>query len=303
MDFTSRQLNGFLLAAQHLSFTRAAEQLFITPSGLSVLVRELERQVGFRLFERTTRYVALTEHGRRLLPVARRALRELDTVTSRIGRSAQLTHDTLSVGAGLLMAANVLPQAIKEFQGSWPETRIQLFDAGPAAIMERVAARTLDIGLGFFKTSPGVRRIPFFRFSLMVIRPDADAGPRRASLTWSALKGERLVLQAPPAPVSNLIDRHLVQAGIDSRRAIRLNRLETVIAMVEAGAGTGIVPSFALPVCRRRNVTASQLNSPTVPVDLFQIRNRGRKLPLVAEEFGEFLQAYIARWAGSTGVL
>jgi LysR family transcriptional regulator, carnitine catabolism transcriptional activator len=288
VDFTSRQLNGFLLAAQHLSFTRAAEQLFITPSGLSVLVRELERQVGFRLFERTTRYVALTEHGRRLLPVARRA---------------QLTHDTLSVGAGLLMAANVLPQAIKEFQGSWPETRIQLFDAGPAAIMERVAARTLDIGLGFFKTSPGVRRIPFFRFSLMVIRPDADAGPRRASITWSALKGERLVLQAPPAPVSNLIDRHLVQAGIDTRRAIRLNRLETVIAMVEAGAGTGIVPSFALPVCRRRNVTASQLNSPTVPVDLFQIRNRGRKLPLVAEEFGEFLQAYIARWAGSTGVL
>jgi DNA-binding transcriptional LysR family regulator len=102
--------------------------------------------------------------------------------------------------------------------------------------------------------------------------------------------------------VPDLIDRHLAQAGVDTRRAIRLNRLETVIAMVEAGAGTGIVPSYALPVCRRRNVMASQLINPSVPLDVFQIRNRGRKLPDVAEEFSQFLQAYIARWAGSTGI-
>jgi len=302
MDFTSRQLKAFLLAAQHHSFTRAAEKLFITPSGLSVLIRELERQAGFRLFDRTTRYVALTEHGRQLLPVARRALREIDAMTSRIGRSAQLAHDTLSVGVGALMAANVLPQAIKEFGGQWPETRVQLFDAAPAGIMERVAAGTLDMGLGVFKKASGVRRIPFFRFSLLVIRPDGDLGPRRASIAWSALRGEQLILPSPPATVPDLIDRHLAQAGVDTRRAIRLNRLETVIAMVEAGAGTGIVPSYALPVCRRRNVMASQLINPSVPLDVFQIRNRGRKLPDVAEEFSQFLQAYIARWAGSTGI-
>src|SRR5215831_1849474 len=138
MDFTSRQLKGFLLAAQHHSFTRAAEKLFITPSGLSVLVRELERQIGVRLFDRTTRYVVLTEHGRQLLPVARRALRDLDDTTSRIGRSAERAHDTLSVGAGLLMAANILPQAIREFHGQSPDARIRLFDAGPDAIVERI---------------------------------------------------------------------------------------------------------------------------------------------------------------------
>jgi len=303
MEFTSRQLKAFLLAAQHHSFTRAAEKLFITPSGLSVLIRELERQTGFRLFDRTTRYVALTEHGRQLLPVARRAVRELDAMTSRIGRSAQQAQETLSIGAGALMAANVLPQAIKEFRGQWPDTRIHLFDAAPAGIMERVAAGTLDMGLGVFKKVPGVRRIPFFRFALLVIRPDADPGPRRASIGWSALKGEQLVLPSPNAPVPDLIDRHLAQAGVDTRRAIRLNRLETVIAMVEAGAGTGIVPSYALPVCRRRNVTASHLINPSVPLDVFQIRNRGRKLPDVAEELSGFLQAYIARWAGNTGIL
>ena len=67
MDFTSRQLRAFLLVAQHHSFARAAEALFVTPSALSLLIRELENQLGFRLFDRTTRHVALTAHGGQLL--------------------------------------------------------------------------------------------------------------------------------------------------------------------------------------------------------------------------------------------
>jgi LysR family transcriptional regulator, carnitine catabolism transcriptional activator len=137
----------------------------------------------------------------------------------------------------------------------------------------------------------------------MVIRPETESAPRRASTTWSALKTERLILQAPPAPVRHLIDQHLGQAGIDPRTAASLNRLDTVIAMVEAGEGTGIVPSFTLPVCRRRNVIVSRLINPEVPVDFFQIRNRGRKLSTAGEEFTTFLQSYIAQWAGRAGVL
>src|SRR5207253_1495841 len=116
MDFTSRQLRAFLLAAEHRNFTRAAEALFITPSGLSVLVRELENELGFRLFDRTTRHVALTNDGSQLLAVARRSLQELDTATSRIAQTAKDSSATLSVGAGLLTAANILPGAIAEFR-------------------------------------------------------------------------------------------------------------------------------------------------------------------------------------------
>jgi len=75
MNITSRQLKAFVLTARHQSFSRAAEELFITQSGMSVLVRELESQLGFRLFERTTRKVMLTEFGSKFLPVADRSLR------------------------------------------------------------------------------------------------------------------------------------------------------------------------------------------------------------------------------------
>ena len=245
--------------------------------------------------------MALTTQGGQLLAAARRGLEDLDDAMSRIGQTVREASDTLSVGAGQLVAANILPQAIKEFRSERPWLRIEVFDADPATILQKVRAGTLDMGLGSFKNTPGVRRTLFFRFSLMVIRPDSPTALRRTSTTWSALKGERLILPSP-APMRAMIDQHLAQAGVASRPAMVLNRFDTLIAMVEAGEGTGIVPSSALPVCQRRHVVMSRLINPTVPVDFYQIRNRGRKLSPAAEEFTTFLQAYIARWAGRAGV-
>src|SRR5262245_52012843 len=163
VEFSARQLRGFLLVAQHRNFTRAAQALLLTPSGLSLLIRELENQLGFRLFERTTRYVALTSEGSQLLAVARRSLEELEDAMSRIERSARKAEETLSVGAGQFVAANILPQAIKEFRGRRPQLRIELFDADPATILQRVQTSALDIGLGSFERTSGTRRILFFR--------------------------------------------------------------------------------------------------------------------------------------------
>jgi DNA-binding transcriptional LysR family regulator len=178
-----------------------------------------------------------------------------------------------------------------------------LFDSDPATVLHRVQAGTLDIGLGPFPKTPGVRRTRFFRFSLMVVRPEDTTALRRSSTTWSALKGETLILQGPTHPSRQLIDRYLAQAGVTAEHAVILNRLDTVIAMVEAGEGIGIVPSYTLPVCRRRKVSISPLTNPVAPLEFYQIRNRGRKLPAVADEFTLFLQSYIARWAGRAGIL
>src|ERR1700681_954858 len=126
MDFTSRQFRAFLLVAQHRSFSRAAEALYITPSGLSVLIRELETQLGFRLFDRTTRHVGLTSHGAELLGVVQQSLEKLDATVSRVGRMAADASMALSIGAPPLIAANVLPEAIKEFRRHRPDIRIQV---------------------------------------------------------------------------------------------------------------------------------------------------------------------------------
>jgi LysR family transcriptional regulator, carnitine catabolism transcriptional activator len=304
MEFTSRQFRAFVLVAQHRSFSRAAEALYITPSGLSVLIRELESQLGFRLFNRTTRHVGLTAHGSQLLAVVQQSLEKLDTTVSRVGRLATEASMSLSVGAPPLIAANVLPEAVKEFRSHRPDIRIQVFDVGGDALTQMVEAGKLDMSLGaFFKPSSVTRRTPLFRFSLMVIRPDHDPAVRRTSTTWSALKGERLISLAPGQLVQQFIDKHLARIGVVLHLYAEFNYLDTQIAMVEAGEGVAIIPSFVLPACRNRKVVLSRLINPVVNLDFCSIRNRGKKLPPRADDFTSFLKSYIARWAGRSGIL
>jgi LysR family transcriptional regulator, carnitine catabolism transcriptional activator len=303
MEVTTRQLRAFRLVAQHRNFTRAAEALFITPSGLSVLIRELENRVGFRLFDRTTRHVELTSHGRRLLDVIQRSLEELDGAIANIARSAKGTQQQISLGTTPLVAANILPPAMREFRKQRPDVRIQLFDADLPTLIKMVEAGTLDMSLGIFKAMADVRREPFFRFSMMLARAANDNIPPRKTTTWSALDGETLISLSSGHPHQQLIDKHLAQAGVKVQIGSIVNLLDTQIALVEAEQGIAIIPSFGMPACRNRKVVMSQLINPVVRFDFHLISSRGRELPPGADEFASFLKSYVATWAGRAGVL
>ena len=302
IDFTSRQLRAFLLVAQHGSFSRAAGTLFITPSGVSVLIRELEVQLGVRLFDRTTRRVALTVAGAELLNAAQKSLQELDKAMSRVGRSATDSGLVLSLGAPRSIAPSVLPQAIKEFRSYRPELQLQLFDGDAATIMQMVESGALDVGLGiFFKHLPGIRRIPLFRFSLVVIRPDTgQATP--VTTSWSALKREKLISLPSSLPLQQFVDKQLDRAGVVHQPSLTVNYSGTLIGMVEAGEGVAIVPSFVLPASRNPRIAMNRLTNPVVQLDFHQIRRGGRKLAAVPEAFSSFLQTYLGDWAKRSGV-
>jgi LysR family carnitine catabolism transcriptional activator len=303
MEVSTKQLRAFRLVAQHRNFTRAAEALYITPSGLSVLIRELESRVGFRLFDRTTRHVDLTPHGKDLLDVIQRSLEELDTAIANIGRSAKRGRLEISLGTTPLVAANILAPAMHEFRKQRPDVRIQLFDADIPTLTKMIEGGKLDMGLGIFKAMSDVRREPFFRFSLMVARAAKEGSPPRKATTWSALEGETLISLSTGYPHQQLIDKHLAQARVKPQIGSVVNLLDTQIALVEAEEGIAVIPSFGLPACRNRKVMLSPLINPTVRFDFHLISSRGRKLPPEAAEFTTFLKNYIATWAGRAGVL
>jgi len=303
MDFTSRQLRAFHLVAHHRSFARAAEALLITPSGVSVLIRELERQLGFRLFDRTTRQVAMTNHGSELLAITQPGLRALDAAMSRIEQAAKGKTRWISVGTTPWIAANLLPPVINAFRRQRPDLRIRLFDGSLKSIERRVEAGKLDLGLGLFNKMPDVRRVPFFRFSLMVIRADKNPEIGRVSTPWPALNGETLISLTKNYPHQQLIDKQLAKAGVTWKRGQTVNLLDTQIGLVEAEAGIAIIPSFGIPDCRRRELTMSELVEPVVSLEFYQITSRGRELPAEAAAFSQFLKMSIARWAGEAGIL
>ena len=297
MEFTSRQLRAFHFVAQHGSFARAADALFITPSGLSVLIRELERQVGFRLFDRTTRRVTLTAQGSALLAVSQPSLQSLDATVSRIEQAAKDKNRRLLVGTTPWMAAHILPAAIRRFRDVRPDLTIRLFDGNLGMISRRVETGKLDLGLGVFENVTGLRAEPLFRFSLVLIRPDSAGASNRPSTKWSELKGQTLISLNMNYPHQHLIYRQLKRAGVEYRKAQTVNLLDTQIGLVEAGEGIAVIPSFGLVACRGRMVVASNLVSPTVHLDFRQITNPGTKLPAEAAEFCAFLKGHLARWS------
>jgi DNA-binding transcriptional LysR family regulator len=298
MEFSSRQLRAFHLAAQHGSFARAADVLFITPSGLSVLIKELERQVGFRLFDRTTRRLVLTAQGKALLEVSQPSLQSIDLAALQLENAAKDKNKRLLIGTTPWMAAHVLPVAIRRYREAQPNLQIRLFDGSLGSITKRIETGKLDVGFGLFDDLTSVRSESLFRFALVLIRPDGVGGLNKRLVRWTDLKDQTLISLTPNYPHQHLIDQQLKKAGVETKKGQTVNLMDTQIGLVEAGEGMAVIPSFGLFACRDRMVVASDLGSPTINVDFRQITKAGTKLPIEAADFCTYLKGYIERWAG-----
>ena len=130
-NLTLRQLRAFAAVAEQGSFTAAAARLHLTQSALSVLVRELERELGARLFDRHTRRVLLTEAGRELLPYATRVLADLEQAASSVAGLSDKSRGWLRLAMPQLMASTLGARAIAAFHRQHPGIAIELHDTPP----------------------------------------------------------------------------------------------------------------------------------------------------------------------------
>ena len=295
MNITSRQLKAFVLTARHQSFSRAAEQLFITQSGMSVLVRELETQLGVRLFERTTRKVALTEFGTQFLPIADRSLRELEAAAANLSRSAAAANDTLLIGAAPFCAAEIMPQAISAYAALNPRLHIQMVDAERARLTELVQAGKLDVAVvtGLEAGLPRVHVTSLARVAMMLICPADGRRELPIEVRWPDIAGLRLVGLPHENPIQRLVDEQLARAGRSAPADATCNFLETQIAMVEAGVGSAVMPTSTAPACVKRKVTMHALVDPVIWTDFCWVSSSARELSQHAEDFGDFLRGYL----------
>ncbi len=136
VDLDTRLLRAFVAVAEELSFTRAAQRLFVAQQALSSQIQQLEARLGVRLFERTTRSVALTVAGQQLLGHARAALAALDAATAELDALRRAERATLRVGlSGTAMVA-LVGEIIRRFADRHPEVELVVSNAGlrqPAA--------------------------------------------------------------------------------------------------------------------------------------------------------------------------
>lgn len=293
MNVSSRQMLAFLEICRLQSFARAAESISLSPSGVSMLVKELESQVGARLFDRTTRTVTLTEAGRRLQPVAECVVGELRSLQAGIGGVQAEVRARLDVASTPMVAAALLPRAVRAFAISHPQVRVHLADVDMNTVRRRVLEGEADIGLGFFvKPTAGLVREPLCQFRLMRISaPTEELAGLGASRPWSSLKGLPLVSLPTDNPIQALVEKHLGRPGDETQERPRMNLIGTLIAMVHVGHAHAVVPSFALEECLRHGLSVAMLVEPAVHLDLYLISRRGAPSKPAAADFAKALRA------------
>src|SRR3954449_10227755 len=136
VDLDTRLLRAFVAVAQELSFTRAAERLFIAQQALSAQVQQLETRLGAKLFERTTRRVEITEAGELLRPHAVAALEALDAGLAALEAAQRAERATLRVGLAGTAMVPLAGETLRRFTERHPKVELRVSNTGinePAA--------------------------------------------------------------------------------------------------------------------------------------------------------------------------
>lgn len=274
MNASLRQLRAFVTVVECRSFTKAAEKLFITQAGLSAMIKDLERQLNSTLLVRTTRLVAPTPAGLRLLPTVTRALRDLDQVGWEINAHNTRGETLLRIGVTPLVASTFAPRVVRNYVKSRPGSRVEVVDASRDEVQAMVESSELDAGFGIFFTKvSGLKRQAIFPTPLMAVAPrrGGPTPPRH----WSDLAGLPLVVLPNDNPIQKLVDKHLPKVEGERPERVTVRHLEAAIAFVEQGFGIAVMPTFARLACSRYAVTCNELASPQVMLDYYCITRSG----------------------------
>jgi len=246
----TRQLAAFCAVVERRSFSQAAERLGVTQPAVSLQVRALEKRLGTQLLDRSGKRVEPTEAGLRLYRGAQRMLALEEQIASEIAATAggELAGD-LVLGASTGPAAIAVPLLLCEFQRENPEVRVFLTVSDTHAIVERVAARELELGIvGAARRHRGVRFEPFFSDEVILACPPGHRFAGRV-VGLDELREESLVLMQEGAGVRQIVEDALRRRGVRLRELdvrLQLGLQESVRAAVEAGYGVTFISRTAV---------------------------------------------------------
>jgi DNA-binding transcriptional LysR family regulator len=239
-----RQLRAFVAIAESGTFTAGALRVHVTQAAISMQIRQLETEIGAKVFVRAPRHVILTEAGEQLLRRARHILREHDAALDEIAELAGAERGRLRIGsASAMVLTEQLPAILKELRKQHPAADIAVTSGTSEVLVDQILAGEVDIA--FVSLPVDVRGIKTERLSqdqLVAIASPRHKLAKQKTISAYTLAGERLILGERGGNTRRLIDQFFAQAGATLHVAMELSRQQAIKRMVEEDMGVGIVP-------------------------------------------------------------
>lgn len=251
-----RHLEHFLAVAEEHSFTRAAARIHLVQSALSVSIRSLERELGVRLFDRTTHRVELTDAGEALVAEARRTLEAADAARDAVAGVHGGIRGTIRLGIMHSLALIDLAALLTRYHGERPQVRLLPSAAavgGSAELARDVAEGRLDLAFASLPTGhpPTLSVRPLASEEMMLACPPEHPFAKRRRIDLAELDGARFV-DFPPGWGTRLgADQLFLDAGLRREIAVEVGDVPNVTELVRAGFGFAFLAPSTVPDSRR----------------------------------------------------
>ncbi|WP_410632362.1 LysR family transcriptional regulator [Amycolatopsis sp. cmx-4-83] len=247
----TRQLEYFVAVAEELSFTRAAQRVFAVQSTVSAAVRSLEAELGTRLFDRSTRRVALSAAGAAFLPEAKAAIEALERARATVQEASEGLRGSLRIGTLTSIGGVDLPALLGAFHRRYPlvDIHVTVSITGSTGLADEVRQGRLDVALvGLPETDlAGLDVLLVDTRPFVVVLPATHRLAARKAVRLADLAGEAFI--DTPRGFGNrvLLDRAFDALGSPRRVTVEVADLRPVPGYVRAGLGVAVVPDTPAP--------------------------------------------------------
>jgi DNA-binding transcriptional LysR family regulator len=241
-----RHIRAFLKIAETRNFTRAASDLHVSQSALTVQVQQLEESLGVRLFDRNKRGVMLTAAGKDVFGPLQRLFHDAQTIVEHARDLSSASTGFVSIAALPTVCAGSLPALVRSFLDSYPGIRVQISDVFAERVRDAVLKREVDFGIGTLHGRDAeLRATPLFQDRLVVFTPPGHPLAEKHTVTLREACAHGLILPARASSVRDAVEAiaHRERLLLDVR--YETNFMPTALAFVRAKLGIAILPETA----------------------------------------------------------
>ena len=234
----------FQAIIQEHTFYRAAQVLNVTPSAISHSINQLEKELGFSLFSRNRSGVELTPDGKSVQPLIQAIINAEDRLEQAAANIKGLNAGSVRLGAFSSVCINWLPPIIQNFKQDYPNIAINVEQADFTDIAAAVKTGRLDLGFSALPVNEKLTVLPLIKDEIYCITPADFIPANRTTVTAADLVKQNFILQRGDydKDTKAALDHYQIQPN-----ALRFSiDDQSILAMVEAGMGMGILPELAL---------------------------------------------------------
>lgn len=238
-----RQLEYFVAVAEEQNFTRAAERVHISQSGVSAQIRRLERELGAELFDRSGRSATLTVAGKAALEHARSALAAAGAVGQAVGEVTDLIRGRLAVGMVIGCTITPLFDALAAFHTAHPGVEIALLEDNSDRLVQAVRAGTLDLALvGSAETTPeGLEALTIVSERLVAMVPPGHALAGRGRIRLRDLGDHPIVAMPTGTGLRTVFDQACAAQGLRPAIALQASAADAIADLAARGLGVAVL--------------------------------------------------------------